>query len=270
MRRALAILALLALAGCAVFQKIAGAAFDRPTLAYESWSADALDLGGVTIALHYRLDNPNGFGLDLERLAYKLEVEGRLVGEGELPAGLHLAPGAATAVAIPVRLRWTDIPNFAQVLLTKREVGYRISGEVGVGSPIGMIRLPFDHGDRVVLPRAPSFAVESVTVKEASLAHVAIDVRLRVENSNAFPLPVGVLTYGLRVGEEDLVSGGTHPLVAVPPRGHATISVPIRVSLAGVAGSVRDLLRGAEVRLRGLADYGSVQVPLDEPGRVAR
>jgi LEA14-like dessication related protein len=260
--------AAVALSGCALVQKIAGAAFERPKLTYESWSADALDLEGVTIALHYRLENPNGFGLDLERLVYKLEVEGQPLGEGELPAGLHLAPNATTPVAIPVRLRWRDIPGFAGTLLQKREVAYRISGEAGVGSPVGTVGLPFDHRDRVVLPRLPSFSVESITVRDASLANLSLDVRLRVENGNAFPLPVGALTYGLRVGERDLLSGGTHPLVAVPPRGHATISVPIRVSLAGAAESVRELLRGAEVRLRGLADYGPVEVPLDEPGRV--
>jgi LEA14-like dessication related protein len=154
------------------------------------------------------------------------------------------------------------------VLLTKREVAYRISGEAGVGSPIGTIGLPFDHADRVAVPRLPSFSIESITVKDASLAQLALDVRLRVENGNAFPLPVGALMYGLRVGEQDLVSGGTHPLAAVPPRGRATITVPIRVSLVGAAAGVREALRGAEIRLRGLADFGAIEVPLDEPGRV--
>jgi LEA14-like dessication related protein len=263
------LLAVVALASCALVQRIAGAAFERPKLTYESWSTEALDVEGVTIALHYRLENPNGFGLDLQRLAYKLEVEGHPLGEGELPAGgLDLAPHATTPVAIPVRLRWRDIPGFMGALLEKREVAYRISGEAGVGSPFGAVALPFDHRDRVVLPSLPSFSVESITVRDASLANLSLDVRLRVENRNAFPLPVGALTYGLRLGERDLFSSGTHPLAAVPPRGHATISVPIRVSLAGAAESVPELLRGAEVRLRGLADYGPVEVPLDEPGRV--
>ena len=131
-----AALALAALPGCALFQSIAGAAFEHPQLTFESWSAEGLDLDGVTIALRYRLLNPNGFGLDVQRLGYRLEVEGRQVAEGRLPAGLHLAPKATSELAIPVRLRWRDLPGFVETLLTKAEVGYRISGEAGVGSPV--------------------------------------------------------------------------------------------------------------------------------------
>lgn len=265
----LALAAALALPGCALIQKIAGAAFEKPTLAFESWSADALDLDGVTIALHYRLRNPNGFGLDLRTLRYRLEVEGRQLFEGDLPAGVHVQASGETPLAIPVRLRWKDVPNFAQLLVTRRDLAYRISGEAGVGSPVGTIGLPFDHADHVVLPRLPSFAIERITVRDASLAHLALDVRLRVENANRFPLPVGALVYGLRVGETDVVTGGTHPLAAVPPGGRATITVPVRVSLAGAAEGVRELLRGAAVHLRGLAGYGAAEVPVDEEGRVA-
>jgi LEA14-like dessication related protein len=254
--------------GCALFQKIAGAAFDRPKLTYESWTAEALDLEGVTIALHYQLQNPNGFGLDLRRVAYKLEVEGHQVGQGELPQGVQIAASGTTPIAFPIRLRWRDIPAFTQVLLTKREVAYRVTGEAGVGSPVGTIGLPFDHQDRVALPRLPSLAVESITVHDASLSNLALDVRLRIENANAFPLPVGALTYGLRVGDQDLLSGGNHPLVAVPAGGHATISVPIRLSVSGAAETVRQLMRGAEVHLRGLADFGTMEVPVDGGARV--
>jgi LEA14-like dessication related protein len=262
-------LAALTLSSCALVQKLAGAAFEKPTLTYESWSAEGLDLEGVTIGLHYRLENPNGFGLDLKKLVYKLEVEGRPITDGELPAAVEIRANGSTPIALPVRLRWREIPGFAQSLLTKRDIAYRVTGEAGVGSPVGTIGLPFDHQDRVALPRLPSFAVERITVRNASLSNLALDVRLRIENGNNFPLPVGALMYGLRVGETDLVTGATHPLAAVPPGGHATISVPVRLSLAGAAAGVREILSGAEVHLRGLAGFGDVEVPVDAPGRVA-
>ncbi len=260
--------ALLALGGCSLARAVTGAGFARPTLAYESWSADQLDLDGVTIALHYRLENPNDFSLDLRRLVYRLEVEGRQIAQGELPAGVLIRAKGATPIAIPVRLGWRDVPGFVELLVTRAEVAYRVTGNAGVGSPIGTIDLPFDHRDRVALPRPPSIRIEGVTVRDSSLSLLALDVKLRIENGNSFPLPVGALTYGLRVGERDLVAGGSHPLAAVPPGGHATVSIPIRISVLGAADSVAELLRGAELRLRGLADFGAVEVPLDAPGRV--
>ena len=263
-----ATVALLVVPGCSLLRSVTGVGFQRPTLAYESWSADQLDLDGVTIALHYRLENPNDFSLGLRRLDYRLEVEGRQVAEGELPAGIELRPQGATPVVFPVRLRWRDVPDFVQLLLTRSEVAYRITGSAGVGSPLGTVSLPFEHRDRVALPRPPSVRLEGMTIRELSLARLSVELRLRIENGNAFPLPVGALTYGLRLGESELVSGGTHPLVAVPPGGHATVSVPIRVSLPGVAATAGDLLRGTVLRLQGLCGYGDLQVPFDAEEQV--
>ncbi len=260
----------LTLSGCAFLQRIARGGFEPPRLSYQSWSADQLDLEGVTIALHYQLENPNQIGLDLRRLAYKLEVEGTQVGEGVLPAGIQVPPRGTAAVAIPVRLRWRDVPRLAEILLSQAEVGYRITGSAGVGSALGTIDLPFDHRDRVAIPRPPSFRIENIGVRNASLTDLAIDVRLRIENGNGFPLPVGALTYGLRIGDHDLLAGGSHPLAAVPPGGHAVISIPIRLSTIGAAEGIADLLSGAAVRLHGLAGFGAVEVPVEAQGALKR
>jgi len=260
----------LTLSGCAFLQRIAQGGFQPPKLSFQSWSADQLDLEGVTIALHYQLENPNQLGLDLRRITYKLEVEGTQAGEGELSAGIQVPPRGAAAVSIPVRLRWRDVPRLAEVLLSRAEVAYRITGSAGVGSALGTIELPFDHRDRVAIPRPPSFRIEGITVRNASLADVAIDVRLRIENGNGFPLPVGALTYGLRVGQRDLLAGGSHPLAAVPPGGHAVISIPIRLSTVGAAQGIADLLSGAAVRLQGLADFGAIEVPVEANGALKK
>ena len=260
----------LTLSGCAFLQRIARGGFEPPRLSYQSWSADQLDLEGVTITLHYQLENPNQIGLDLRRLAYKLEVEGTQVGEGELPAGVQVPPRGAVSVAIPVRLRWRDVPGLAEVVLSRAEVGYRITGSAGVGSALGTIDLPFDHRDRVAIPRPPSFQIEGITRRNASLADVSVDVRLRIENGNSFPLPVGALTYGLRIGDHDLLAGGAHPLAAVPPGGHAVISLPIRLSTVGAAQGIADLLSGAAVRLKGQAGFGAVEVPVEAQGTLKR
>ena len=266
-RLALATL-LVALAGCASIRSLLGGGFERPTFTYESWSADQLDLDGVTIALHYRLENPNDFGLDLKRLGYRLEVEGRQIVAGDLPAGVQIRAKGATPVPIPVRLRWRDVPGFVELFLARAEVAYRVSGNVGIGSPIGIIDLPFDHRDRVALPRPPSVGIEGITVRDSSLSSLSLDLKVRIENRNAFPLPVGGLTYGLRVGQRDVLAGGAHPLAAVPPGGRATVTVPVRISLLGVADSVSELVRGAELRLHGLAEFGPMEVPVDAGGRL--
>jgi LEA14-like dessication related protein len=249
--------------GCASLGALTGAGFQRPTLAYESWSADGLDLDGVTIHLRYRLDNPNDFSLDMRRLDYRLEVEGQQVAEGELPAGIQLRARGATPLSVPIRLRWRDIPGFVQLLVTRRDVAYRVTGNAGVATPLGTVGLPFEHQDRVALPRPPSVGLEGVRVGRADATALEVDVRLRIENGNAFPLPVGALLYGLRLGERSLVDGGTHPLAAVPPGGSAVVTVPIRISLQGLAETFLELLRGAALSFQGRAGYGPLEVPVE-------
>jgi LEA14-like dessication related protein len=259
--------ALAALSGCAALQRAAGA-LQPPTLNYESWSPEALDLEGVTIALHYRLENPNSFGLSLSRLDYRLEVDGTQVAAGELPAGVEIKAQGASPLVLPVRLRWSDVPHFAQVLATQRDVGYRVTGSAGVGSPLGTVELPFDHAGRVAVPQPPRFSVEGIDLEELSFSGLAFAVRLRIENPNAFPLPVGALVYGLRLGEHEIFKDGSHPLAAVPPGGEAVVSVPVRISVVGARKSIGAIMHGAEVRLRGTAGFGGIEVPVDAGGRV--
>ncbi len=144
---------LLLVGGCTFLRAITGVGLQRPTLTFESWAPEQLDLEGVTIALHYRLDNPNDFGLDLRSLDYRLEVEGQQVAEGQLPAGIQLRAAGATPVSFPVRLRWRDIPNFVELLFTRTELNYRVTGSAGVGSELGTVKLPFEHRDRIAVPR---------------------------------------------------------------------------------------------------------------------
>ena len=271
-RLAVAVAAALVLvggSGCALVRALGGG-LQRPVLAYEGWSAGDLDLDGVTVTLRYRLENPNDIGLDLRTLSYRLEVEGQRVVDGDVAGGLQVPPRAAAPLAFPVRLRWRELPGFAELLRTRSEVGYRISGRAGVGSPLGTVELPFEHADRLALPRLPALRLGGVALRALSPAHLALELRLQIENPNAFPLPVGGLTYGLRVGGRDLVAGGAHPLAAVPPRGRATVAVPVEISLRGVADAAAELLRGAPLDLSGLAGFGAVEVPVRGQGSLER
>jgi LEA14-like dessication related protein len=262
-RLALPVLALLALSGCAMLQSVLGGTFQRPTLTYESFSAESFDLDGVTVVLHYRVDNPNDVALDLTRLAFRLEVEGKQIVEGELPKGLKLAANGASPLPVAVRVHWREVPDFVAMVVSKPDLGYRVSGSVGLGTPIGTVELPYEHSDRVTLPRLPTFGLDGVSVKDTGLTAVAFEVRLRVENPNAFPLPVGALQYGLQAGGKSLLSSGDHALDAVPAKGKAVVALPVRVSTLDAAEGVAELLRGAAVRLQGQAGYGPLQTKID-------
>jgi LEA14-like dessication related protein len=263
LRGLLAVALLAALPGCAFLSGVLGSAFERPKLHYKSWSTESLDLEGVTIALHYALENPNPMGLSLARLGYAIEVEQRPLASGDLPAGLTIPAGGEAALDIPVRLRWADVPNFVQKLFTQTTLPYRVSGSAGVKTPLGVVDLPFSHSDQVTLPRPPSFAIDSAKVGSASLGDLSLDVKLRISNPNGFPLPVGMLTYGVQLGQDKVADGSSRIPTAVPPKGTAVINLPVRVSLAGAGRALYRSLRGGEVPVEvvGKAGLGGLEFP---------
>src|SRR5512133_3003435 len=146
MRKLLLTVALALLAACASLRDLARSAFQTPRLEFRSASLQALDLEGATIGVVFDLTNPNGFGLDLARVGYGVEVEGARVATGELPGGLAIPASGKAALTIPVRFRFADVPGIVSLLTTHRDaVHYKLTGNVGVRTPVGVIDLPLSH-----------------------------------------------------------------------------------------------------------------------------
>jgi LEA14-like dessication related protein len=261
-------LALLALtgAGCAGLSDLARVAFEEPKLSFRSASVEALDLEGATIGVKFDLENPNGFGLDVARVGWGVEVEGTRIATGDMPGGLAIPARGVAPLTIPVRVRYRDVPGIVGLLTSRRDaIGYRLSGKVGVRTPIGIVDLPVSHSDRVALPSLPSFSLEGVSLRTASFTDMALDVKLRVKNPNAFPIPAGSLDYALSLAGTEVVRAQDTALARVAGGTAQTVSIPVRVNVLKAGRAATELARGAPVQLglAGTADVAGIPVPLD-------
>jgi LEA14-like dessication related protein len=259
------------LASCASLQDLARAAFERPRLAFRSASIAGLDLEGATVALEFNLENPNGFGLDVARVGYGLEVEGTRIATGDLPGGLTIPPRGAAPLTVPVRVRFADVPGIVSLLTSGRDqIRYRVSGNVGVNTPIGVVELPMAHEDHLALPSLPRFALDGLSVRSASLTEVALDVKVRVTNPNRFGLPAGKIGYALSVAGNPVARADGAPVAAVAGNGASTIALPVKVSLLRAGQAAVALDRGGEVdvALQGEAKVAGLPLPLDLKARL--
>ncbi len=271
--RKLALAALLPalVSGCAGLEHLAKSAFQEPRLDFRSAALDALDLEGATIAFTWEIENPNPIGVDLARAGWRIDVEGTRVAAGDLPSGLSVPANGSAPVTFPVRVRFRDVPGIVSLLGSGRtEIAYRLSGSLGVRTPVGVLDLPMSHADRVKVPALPRFALEGLRVKSVSLSAVAVGVRLRVENPNAFALPAGGLEYALALAGTPVARAESAPVVAVPGGGSAVVEIPVRIDVASAGRVAADIARGADVQveLTGTADVAGLPVPLDVRGRV--
>jgi LEA14-like dessication related protein len=270
-RIAAPLLALALLAGCAELAQVAKAALQPPRLTFESATIEAIDLEGVTVALRWQVENPNAFGLDVARFGYRVEVEERRVVEGEAPSGLKIPANGSGPFTVPVRIRFADVPGFVALASSRRdEVAYRVSGSVGVRSPVGVLDLPLSHEGRLPLPQLPGFALDGVSIRSASLSEIALDVKLRVSNPNRFPVPAGSLDYALAVGGASVARGDGKALAPVAAGSSAVVAIPVRLSILGAGQAAAQIASGSpvDVALTGDARIAGIPLPLDLRARL--
>jgi LEA14-like dessication related protein len=258
--------------GCAAVGELARSAFRRPTLTLVQVSVASLDFDGATLALDYRVENPNGFGLQVGRLQYWLQLEGRMVTRGEVPGGLKVPAAGAAPVRFTVRLPFAEVPRLVELVRAAEPVRYTVGGVVGVDTPVGIVDLPISHTGSVDLPRVPDFRVASVAVRMASLTEVEVAVKLDVANPNPFPLPGGELEYAVALGGEVVAATEAGEVIEVPANGRGTMVIPVRLSLLGAGRAAASATRGGatEVRLSGRARIGALSAPFDVRGKSGR
>lgn len=98
-------------------------------------------LGGATLRIWARVENPNAFGLTVASLAGNILLEDTRAGDVTFPLGLPLLAGADTIIPLDVSISFADVPGLVEVaqrILTRNRVNYRVDGTVTVDAgPFG-------------------------------------------------------------------------------------------------------------------------------------
>lgn len=260
----------LALAGCAETLQMIGAPLEKPRLLFQGWEPRELDLEGATIDLKWRVENPNAVGLKLAGLDYRLELQGRVAVTGAAAGGLRLPARGAAPLELPVRVRFADVQGIVEAIASHETLAWRASGDVGVDTGMGVLKIPFSVEGKVPSPRLPRITLAGLAVHGISLSGLTVDVKLEVANPNAFPLPLGTLRYGLRLGGSEVANAASLALAPVGGGQRVGVTVPVRLTFAAAGEAARRAVAGEplDVALRGQAGFGSMGLPLDLAGRL--
>jgi LEA14-like dessication related protein len=269
--RRVALALLLSLAGCAGIQQLAASAVQKPKLTFRTASVTALDLEGATVSLTWDLENPNGFGVDLAKVSWTFDAEGRRVAAGELPGGLQIRANGTSPVTFPVRIRYQDVPGIVNLLGSgKDEIRYAVGATVGVRTPVGVLDVPVTHADKLRLPSMPHFAIDGLSIRSIGFDAIVLDVRLRVRNANPFALPTGKLEYALSLSGADVARAETVAVEPVAGGSSAVVLIPVRIDVGSAGRVATDIARGADVQvaLKGSANLAGIPFPLNLNGHL--
>ncbi|HUF49778.1 MAG TPA: LEA type 2 family protein [Longimicrobiales bacterium] len=98
-------------------------------------------LGGATLRLWARVQNPNSFGLTLAALQGNVFLDGTRAAAVDFPLGLPLQAGRDTIIPLDVNISFADLPGLvdvAQRIVTQNRVAYRLDGTLTVdAAPFG-------------------------------------------------------------------------------------------------------------------------------------
>jgi len=89
--------------------------------------------------------NPNEYRIRSTRLEVGVDLEGTHFGDALLERPLDLSPTNHSRVVVPVRFEWAGVGAGARALLTRRALGYGLTGTVLLETPLGDQRVTL-HG----------------------------------------------------------------------------------------------------------------------------
>jgi LEA14-like dessication related protein len=145
MKKYLAALSILAVAGCAT---LGLGGFKEPLVHFNDAKIRGLGLSGGSVDVILSVYNPNKFDLNATRLTYKLFVENSLLGSGALNNAFKVGDNDSTYVTIPVDFTYAGLGAAGRELLTRGTINYRVTGDFTVATPLGNFTRPYDQTGR--------------------------------------------------------------------------------------------------------------------------
>src|SRR5712691_10018094 len=107
-----------------------GLTFKEPDLQLQEIDVTGIGFTGGTFDLVFDVYNPNDYRIRSTRLEVGIDLEGTRFGDALLERPLDLSPTNHSRVVVPVRFEWAGLGAGAKALLTRKTVGYGITGRV--------------------------------------------------------------------------------------------------------------------------------------------
>lgn len=132
---------MIAASGCSLF-------YQEPTVRIADVRLAGVGLSSGTAEIEFEVENPNIFALEVRRLSYLLEVEGRgdrwsPLAEGVTAESIRLPRRSTEEVTIQVPFRYEAVGVALRSWWETGDLSYRLRGDIETRGPLGSVELPF-------------------------------------------------------------------------------------------------------------------------------
>lgn len=131
-----------------------GSAVREPDVNVVGAELTRADLNGADVLFQFDVDNPNGFGLVLDGLAYRLRLNDEPLLNGTQDRQTQIAAKTESRVELPVSLRYSDIVRALETLDNREDPTYELQADFRFAVPVvGNLTVPVTKRGRLSLDR---------------------------------------------------------------------------------------------------------------------
>jgi LEA14-like dessication related protein len=252
------------------------AAAPKPTARVLSAELKNLSLEGLDLVFHVEVANPYSANLPLADLTYALNSVGNTLLQGGIkPAGTVPARGT-TVIRLPARLSFAALMKTLKSVTPGSVVPYQVELNLSIDAPVlGMLTLPLSHAGELPIPAVPQVELTSVAIDKLSLDQITTLVKLRVKNTNQFPLDLTELGVKLALGGMEVGGSKLAKSVSLPSGADIALEIPISFSPRSVGIGLMNLLRGKQIgysvsgSIQAESRFGPLALPFNHAGNTA-
>lgn len=145
MRLVLAI-GVLCLSACSIFMR----SIERPTAEVREVAIANVGFTGVRGELRLDVNNPNSFGVPLQRIDWELAIAGQRAATGSVELSETIPAKAVVPVSTTLAIGTADAIAVG-ALLANGARGYELKARLRFATPVGSLDIALDHGGQLNL-----------------------------------------------------------------------------------------------------------------------
>lgn len=205
-----ALLIAILLCGCATVPK--KPPFVPPAVSFQELRVDKLDFEGAELVLLYSVKNANAEPLQLSRVFFLFQANGRAADAGQPADGLAIPPGNSQ-LAFPVKLVWQQVVPIWPALAPEERMHYLATGSAVIETPLGPQRFDLAHEETMPMPALPAVNIAPPRLASLTPLGARLILPLRLVNQNGYPVTVTA------VEANAAFAGGCAGALTLPPQG---------------------------------------------------
>jgi len=187
-------------------------------------------------------------GVVLSGLDWQLDFNDKRFAGGTDRTTTKIAARGRSTLPIPATVHFSDLYDTITSLGGAAELPYRFHGSLGFEVPIlGRVAVPISHSATIPALHAPSVDVAALEIRRFSLTGADLELRLDVDNPNAFGLILDALRFDLALAGARVASGNAGQSTPIAGGDQGTLHIPVALDFMSTGRALYTALRGGSI-----------------------